>query len=80
MVRRRGNKWPEKKGKNNQQNGIDTKLSKIKPIHGQWRISLYDKLQNSGKMIKSGFENASFMEAIDSKKIPDEDSFKPLSE
>ena len=31
-------------------------------------------------MIKSGFENASFMEAIDSKKIADEDSFKPLSE
>ena len=43
-------------------------------------ISTYDKLQNYGEMIKSAFENASIMEAIDNKEIPDEDPFKHLSE
>ena len=68
------------KGKNNHQTNIDTKLSKVKPIYARWLISLYDKLQNSCKMIKSAFENASIMEGIDNKEIPDEDSFKHLPE
>ena len=52
----------------------------MKPIHARWLISLCDKLRNSGKMIKSAFENASIMKAIDKKEIPDEDPFKPLSQ
>ena len=51
----------------------------MKPIL-QWLISLYDKLRNSGKIIKSTFENASIMEANDNKEISDEDPFKHLSE
>ena len=52
----------------------------MKPTHARWLISLYDKLRNSGEMIKSIFENASIMEAIDNKDIPNEDTFKHLSE
>ena len=68
------------KGKNNHQIDSDTKLSKVKPIYARWLISLYDKLQDSGEMIKSAFENASIAEGIDNKEIPDEDSFKHLPE
>ena len=67
------------KGENVHQFDIDTKLSKMKPIHSRLLISLYYKLQNSSKMIKSAFENASIMEA-DNKKITNEDPFKHLSE
>ena len=42
----------------------------------RWLISLYDKLGNSGEMIK----NASIMEAIDNTEFPNEDPFKHLSE
>ena len=68
------------KGENVHQIDIDTKLSKMKPIHVRWLSSLYDKLRNSGKMIKSTFENASIMEAIDNKEILDEDPVKHLFE
>ena len=52
----------------------------MKPTNARWLISLYDKLRNSGEMIKSAFENASIMETIDNKEIPDEDPFKHLPE
>ena len=52
----------------------------MKAIHGWYLISLYDKLRDSGKIIKSAFENASTMEVIDNKEIPDEDPFKHFSE
>ena len=52
----------------------------MKPIHARWLIHLCDKLQNSGEMIKSALENASVMETIDNKEIPDEDLLKHLSE
>ena len=68
------------KGKNVHQTDVDTKLSKMKPTNARWLISLYDKLRNSGEMIKSAFENASIMETIDNKEIPDEDPFKHLPE
>ena len=68
------------KGKNFHQIDFDTELSTMKPIHVRWLISLYDKLRNSDEMVESAFENASVMEAIDSKQIPDEDPFKHLSE
>ena len=54
--------------------------TQMKPTHARWLISLYDKLRNSGEMIESIFENASIMEAIDNKDIPNEDTFKHLSE
>ena len=65
------------KGKNVHQIDIDTKLSKMKPIHAQWLISLYNKLRNSGKIIKSAFTNASIMEIIGNKEIPDDDRLNP---
>ena len=66
------------KGKNVHQIDIDTKLSKMKPIHARWLIiSLYDKLRNSGQMIKSAFENNSIMEAIGKKEILDDNRLKP---
>ena len=43
-------------------------------------ISLYNKLQNYGEMIKSIFKNSSVREAIDNTEIPNEDPFKHLSE
>ena len=52
----------------------------MEPIHVRWLISLYQKLRNSGEMIKLAFENASIMEAIENKEILDEDPFKYLSE
>ena len=52
----------------------------MKPIHAQWLISLYEKLRNSGEMIKSAFKNALIIEEVDNKEIPDEDPFKHLSE
>ena len=86
FLKSRSHKWYTKevtnglnKGKNVHQIDIDTKLSKMKPIHARWLISLYEKLRNSNKIIKSAFENALVMEAIDNKEIPDEDPFKPLS-
>ena len=42
-------------------------------------ISLYNKLQNYGEMIKSIFKNSSVREAIDNTEIPNEDPFKHLS-
>ena len=68
------------KGENVHQIDIDTKLSKIKPIRARWLISLYKKLWNSGKMIKSAFKNASMVGAIDNKQIPDEDPLKHSSQ
>ena len=68
------------KGVNVHQIDIDTKLSKIKSIRARWLISLYKKLWNSGKMIKSAFKNASMVGAIDNKEIPDEDPLKHSSE
>ena len=62
---------------NDHQNDIDSKLSKMKAIYVRWLISLYDKLRNSGEMIKPAFK---VMEAIYNKEIPDEDPFKHLSE
>ena len=47
----------------------------MKAIPVQWLISLYDKLRNSGKMIKPAFKNASVMEVTYNKEIPDEDPF-----
>ena len=52
----------------------------MKAMHVRWLISLYDKLRNFVKMIKPAFKNASVMEAIYNKEIPDEDPFKHLSE
>ena len=68
------------KGKNVHQIDIDSKLSKMIPIHAQWLISLCDKLRNSGEIINSAFEIASIIEAIAIKEIPDNDPFKHLSE
>ena len=65
------------KGKNVHQIDIDTKLSKMKQIHAQWLISLYNKLRNSGKMIKSAFQNVSIMEVIGNKEISDDDRLNP---
>ena len=79
MLRKRGKNGLNKR-KNVHQIDIDTKLSKMKAIHAWCLISLYDKLRDSGKIIKSAFENASSMEVIDNKEIPDEDPFKYLSQ
>ena len=65
------------KGKNVHQIDIDTKLSKMKQIHAQWLISLYNKLRSSGKMIKSAFQNVSIMEVVVNKEIPDDDRLNP---
>ena len=32
---------------------VDTRLSRMKPIHARWLISLYDKLRNSEQLIDS---------------------------
>ena len=68
------------KGKDAHQINIDTKLSRMKPVHVGWLISLYDKLRNSCKVIKSTFKNALITEAIDNKEILDEPPFKHLFE
>ena len=58
---------------------IDTRLSRMKPIHAQWLISLYDKLRNSEQLIVNGFKAASILEALDPQKdFGDEDPFKHL--
>ena len=49
-------------------------------IKTQSLISLYDKLQNYGEVIKPVFKNYSVREAIDNTEIPNEDPFKHLSE
>ena len=48
-------------GENVHQIFIDTKLSKMKPIHARWLNSLYNKLWNSGKMIKSAYEKRNYL-------------------
>ena len=52
----------------------------MKATHVRWLTSLYEKLRNSGEMVKPVFKNALVMEAIYNKEIPDEDPFKHLSE
>ena len=47
-------------------------------IKTQSLISLYDKLQNYGEVIKPVFKNYSVREAIDNTEIPNEDPFKHL--
>ena len=49
----------------------------MKQIHAQWLISLYNKLGNSGKMIKSASQNVSIMEVIGNKEISDDDRLNP---
>ena len=58
---------------------IDTQLSRMKPIHAQWLISIYDKLRNSEQLIVNGFKATSILEALDPQKdFGDEDPFKHL--
>ena len=58
---------------------IDTRLTRMKPIHARWIISLYDKLRNSEQLIENGFRAASILEALDPQKdFGDEDPFKHL--
>ena len=59
---------------------VDTRLSRMKPIHARWVIGLYDKLWNSGKMIENRFKTAAIMEALDSEKdFREEDPFTHLT-
>ena len=59
---------------------VDTRLSRMKPIHERWVISLYDKLRNSEKVIENGFRAAAITEALDPQKdFGDEDPFKYLT-
>ena len=66
------------KGENVHQIDIDAKISKMKPIHARWLISLYNKFWRNGKI---GFRKCLLiMETIDNKEVPDEDPFKHLFE
>ena len=47
---------------------VDTRLSRMKPIHVLWIIDLYDKLRNSGKMSENGFKAATITEELDPEK------------
>ena len=59
---------------------VDTRLSRMKPIHARWVITLYDKLRNSEKVIENGFTAAAITEALDPQKdFEDEDPFKYLT-
>ena len=56
-----------------------TQLSRVKPIHARWLITLYDKLQNSEQLIVNDFKAASILETLDPQKdFGDEDPFKHL--
>ena len=58
----------------------DTRLSKMKPIHARWVISLYDKLRDSEQVLENGFRATAITEALDPQKdFGDEDPFKYLS-
>ena len=59
---------------------VDTRLSRMKPIHARWVISLYDKFRNSKKVIENGFRAAAITEALDPQMdFGDEDPFKYLT-
>ena len=59
---------------------VDTRLSRMKPIHAHWVISLYDKLRNSEKVIQNWFRAAAITEALDPQEdFGDEDPFKYLT-
>ena len=44
---------------------VDTRLLRMKLIHGRWVIGFYGKLENSEKMIVNGFKAAAITEALD---------------
>ena len=68
-----------KDGKGVYEVDVDTRLSRMKPIHARWLISLYDKLGNSEQLIENGFIAASITEALNPQKdFGDEDPFKHL--
>ena len=59
---------------------VDTRLSRMKPIHTRWVISLYEMLHNSEKVIENGFRAAAITEVLDPQKdFGDEDPFKYLT-
>ena len=47
---------------------VDTRLSRMKPIHAHWVIGLYGKLWNSEKMIENGLKAALITGALDPEK------------
>ena len=58
---------------------VDTRLTRMKPIHARWVIGLFDKLRNSEKMIANGFKAAAITEALDPEKdFGEEDPFSHL--
>ena len=67
-------------GKSVSEVDVDTWLSRMKPIHTRWVISLYDKLHNSEEVIENGFRAAAITEALDPQKgFRDEDPCKYLT-
>ena len=66
-------------GKDVHEVDVDTCLPRMKPIHALLLIGLYDKLQNSEKMIENGFKTVAIMEALDHEKdFGEEDPFSQL--
>ena len=53
-----------KSGKRVYEIDVDTRLSRMKPIHSKWIIALYDKLRNSEEMVRQAFQSASITEAL----------------
>ena len=56
---------------------IDLSLTKMKPIHGNWLIGLYDYLCNQKEVIIESFEKAGVEEAL-SLELPADDPFSDL--
>ena len=66
-------------GKDVYEADVDTRLSRMKPIHVHWIIGLCDKLWNSEKMIENGLKAVVITEALDPEKgFGDGDSFSHL--
>ena len=58
---------------------VDTRVSRMKPIHAPWVIALYDKVWNSEKMIENGFKAAAITEGLDPEMdFGEEDPFSHL--
>ena len=58
---------------------VNTRLSRMKPIHACWVIGLYDKLRKSEKTIENGLKAATITEALDPEKdFGEEDPFSLL--
>ena len=58
---------------------VDTRVSRMKPIHAPWVIGLYDKVWISEKMIENGFKAAAITEGLDPEMdFGEEDPFSHL--